>query len=314
MSTRYLVQPAVLGKQSHIEISAKKYQTLVWYNMFNFKTFEVELAFEFVVMNYIDIEKYIAEHFVRDMVVRDQSEDTFRAWQWGFMRVLSNWLSSIRFWHDLLFEYLDSQFDSERRFFNHCKEFDRKLRAAEIEYDLVFHLRNYSQHKGFPLSSSARDFRWNDDRTQSTISSTYSLDYEAVRSYFEAPDRDDKRRIAFGKRLQAYSGGSPLDLKSVIRKSMGLFGRFMDEFRVQTSNESLRCEEFVLDLIKKFTTVHPGSSILGLAAFPVDEKGLKPKKSETVSVRDEFIIRLRNLRKQNTESSLSTEKRAISNR
>jgi hypothetical protein len=136
-----------------------------------------------------------------------------------------------------------------------------------------------------------------------------------MRPYFGKVGRDSKLRNAFGKKIEAYSKGNPFDLKPIIRQSLGVFGQFMDELRSSMEQQVHANETFVTDLIERYTSAHPGVSIIGLSAMPVDDRKIVKDRADVVPVRDEFILRAQELRKKNNGKTLaSMGKRLISNR
>ncbi len=302
---RYVLKPNALGKTPEIEISEQDYLEAKKCHKKNYEAFEIELAFDFVVKNYIEIEKYIAEHLVLEMVGHEESEDRIRNQMWGFMRVLSNWLASISFWHNI----------AENRLIKICgrgetlqsfKDDHSQLQTDEFSYALLFHLRDYSQHGGFPITGFNKKSSWNDSFTQLGFSTNYNLNYEDIRPYFEI-GTGNRNRKEFGKRIEEYSKGKPFDLKPIIRQSLGHLGKFMDNIRAAMSSQTSENENLILELIKKYTDTCPDTSIVGLSAVSVNDI------NNNVPIRDEFILRAKKLRKKNNESSLKNmEKRIIS--
>lgn len=312
MKITHLLGLDVIGNFPDIEISEQEYLNVKASTPRIYAAFEIELAFDFVVTNYVEIEKYVAEHLVLDMVGSLNSVDAFRAQQWGFIRTLNNWLSSISLWKDI----------ARGRLITICgrgselEAFDAaeiEFRTQEFEFELVFHLRNFSQHGGFPLTSSTSGARWNDERTELSFSAGYKLDYNAIRPYFEAGGKGGKARKAFGKRIEEYCGGEPFDLKPVIRKSMGQLGAFMDRIRNVLSGPVEKSQSTILDLISKYKSAHPEISIIGLSVMPADEQKVVEDRNDIISVRDEFIVRTKELQKKNNGNSLKMERRTITN-
>ena len=155
MSTQYLLKPAVLGRVPEIVITRQEYMDAKRCHRQIYEVFEIELAFDFLVTNYVEIEKYIAEHLVLDMAGQSTTADAFRQQQWGFMRTLNNWLASISFWRDLTRSRLISICGRglELKAFEDARA---QLEQNEFAYAFLFHLRNYSQHGGFPITGSSR--------------------------------------------------------------------------------------------------------------------------------------------------------------
>lgn len=314
MTTKYLLKPAVLGRQPEITISRQEYVDAKRCHKRIYEAFEIELAFDFVVTNYIEIEKYIAEHLVLNMVGQSDTPDALRRQHWGFMRTLNNWLASISLWRDLTQIRLVS-ICGRRAELRYFKNAHSKLQKDEFAYAFLFHLRNYSQHGGFPVTGMSSNIRWNEERTQLSNSANYTLDYDQIRSYFEASGQGVQNRRAFGKRIKTHSQGKPFDLKPIIRQSLGLLGTFMDGVRSTMDQHVTQNERLVLDLIERFQTAHPNASIIALSAMPVDGKSKTVKsKVDIVPVRDEFILRAKEMREKNNGKTLaSMEKRIISN-
>lgn len=308
---KYVLTPAVLGPTPEIIISEQEYLEAKRCHNHNYEAFEIELAFDFVVANYVEIEKYIAEHLVLDMAGQTRTEDAFRAQQWGFMRKLNNWLASISFWRDLTRSRLISICGRSTEL-DELKATHAELQEKEFVYALVFQLRNFSQHGGFPITSSSSGPRWNEERTELKFSASYRLNYEKIRSYFEAGGSGARARRKFGKRVLDYSKEESFDLKPIIRRSIGILGLSMDRARSSLYDSTSQNEEFVLDLIERFRTAHPNTSTVGLSAMLLDDD-IVSDKADVVSVRDEFIVRARLFREKNNAGTLSMEKSIISN-
>lgn len=314
MSVRYLLKPAVLASTPGINISKQQYVDAKRCGKQVYEAFEIELAFEFLVTNYVEIEKYIAEHLVLDMAGQSRTVDSFRLQQWGFARTFNNLLASISFWRDL----------TRNRLIAICgrgaelKEFDAsigKLQNDVFATAFLFHMRNYSQHGGFPVTGSSTGSRWNEQWTEITYSASYTLSYDLVRPYFEQTGKGSRARKSFRKEIEAYSKGEPIDLKPVIRRSLGFFGQFMDEVRASMRKRVQVNEDLVTELIELYRSTHPGISILGLSVMPVDQDEVVENEADIVPVRDEFIERAKEMRLKNNGKSLANlDKRIISNR
>jgi hypothetical protein len=315
MPVTYLLKPYIIGHVPEITISEQEYLDAKRCYTEVYEAFEIELAFDFVVKNYLDIEKYVADHLVLDMVGQIDTVDAFRLQRWGFVRTLNNWLGSISFWRDFTRRCL---IDICGRESTALKDFDnslQKLRNDEFVIGFLFRLRDYSQHWGFPPVGQVTGPIWNEGRTELTFSANYTLSYDDMRPYFEKEGKDSKSRKAFGKKIEAYSKGNPFDLKPIIRQALGFFGQFMDGLRSSMEKEVNATETFITDLIERYTSAHPGVSIIPLSAMPVDDRKIVNDRADVVPVRDEFILRARELRRKNNGRTLaSMGKRLISNR
>lgn len=186
------------------------------------------------------------------------------------------------------------------------------LTDKEFAYGFVYHLRNYSQHGGFPLTGTRTGGSWDETWSQLKFSATYSLDYDVIRPHFEGDGKNSKVRRKFGKRIQEHSQGKPFDLKPIIRESLGVLGLCMDQVRELMAVHVSKNEDFVVKLIDRFTTAHPGTSVVGLSVMPVDERDSVRDKANIIPVRDESVIRARQFREKNNAQTLSVENRIIS--
>jgi len=313
MPVTYLLAPHVLAPVPEITITEQEYLDAVRCHRQVYEAFEIELAFDFVVTNYIEIEKYVAEHLVLEMSGQTNTVDAIRMQSWGFVRTLYNWLGSISFWRDFTKKRLiDICGLSGLQGFNNSLG---KLRNDEFMTGFLFHLRDYTQHWGLPLVGSSTGASWNEERTELTYSANFMLYYDEMRPYFEKGGKNSELRKGFGKKIEAYGKGKPFDLKPIIRQSIGVFGQFMDEVRSSMEQQVHANETFVKDLIERYISTHPGVSIFGLSAMPVDEEKIVKNKADVVPVRDEFIVRAQAMRKKNNGKTLaSMGKRLISNR
>jgi hypothetical protein len=311
MPVTYLLKPYIISRVPEIMISEQEYLDAKRCYKEVYEAFEIELAFDFVVKNYLDIEKYVAEHLVLDMAGQIDTVDAFRLQRWGFVRTLNNWLGSISFWRNFTRKCL---IDICGRGSTALQEFEdslAKLRNDEFVIGFLFFLRDYSQHWGFPPIGPVTGPSWNGGRTELTFSANYTLSYDDLRPYCEG-----KRELRkFGKKIEAYGKGEPFDLKPIIRQGLGFFGQFMDGLRSSMEEQVHATETFVMDLIERYTSAHPGVSIIPLSAMPVDDRKIVNDRADVVPVRDEFILRAQELRRKNNGKTLaSMGKRLISNR
>jgi hypothetical protein len=67
MPVTYLLKPYIISRVPEIMISEQEYLDAKRCYKEVYEAFEIELAFDLVVKNYLDIEKYVAEHLVLDM-------------------------------------------------------------------------------------------------------------------------------------------------------------------------------------------------------------------------------------------------------
>jgi hypothetical protein len=278
-----------------------------------YQAFEIELAFDFVVKNYLDIEKYVAEHLVLDMAGQIDTVDAFRLQRWGFVRTLNNWLGSINFWNNFTQKCLSNIYGRGATELQCFKDSLAKLRNDKFVIGFLFFLRDYSQHWGFPPIGPVTGPSWNRRHTELTFSANYTLSYDDLRPYCEG--RRDSKSGKFGKKIEAYGKGEPFDLKPIIRQALGFLGQFMDGLRSSMEERVHATETFVTDLIERYTSAHSGVSIIPLSAMPVDDRKIGNGRADVVPVRDEFILRAQELRRKNNGKTLaSMGKRLISNR
>ena len=87
----------------------------------------------------------------------------------------------------------------------------------------------------------------------------------------------------------------------------------MDRTRSSMVGYTSQNEKFILDLIERFRTAHPDTSVVGLSVMPLDDRNIVSDKTDIISVRDEFIIRARQFRTKNNAKRLSKERLIISN-
>src|SRR4029077_7618010 len=98
---------------------------------------------------------------VLDMAGQTQTVDAIRLQNWGFVRTLNNWLGSISFWRDLM-RNRPINICGRGSELQDCTNSFMMLRNDEFVTAFLFHLRNYSQHGGFPLTGSSTGGSWNE--------------------------------------------------------------------------------------------------------------------------------------------------------
>lgn len=311
-SMSFILKPHVLGWQGKISLEKSDYDELSEIFPKIYMAFEIELAFEFVVRNFIEIERYVSEHLILDMTGRSREVDHFRTQQWGFMQRFNSWLASISFSRDLTQNRLIKICGRGSELKEFKDEFQSRL-ETDFEFGLIFHLRNYSQHAGFPFTGMRKGGQWYDDWSKLEYSADYKLDYDQIRPYFVEGGQGVTARKAFGRKIESYCNGEPLELKSIARKTIASLADFMEFVRDTMKPVVEENDQRVLELLSSYQSEFPGESVTGLSIIPVDERGVLISGMNVIPVRDEFIDRRKNFEKRNGKSLGSMAKRVITN-
>lgn len=279
---KYLLVPVTLGFNytKKIFLTEKEYMQAKEADKKIFTLLEIELAFDFLVMNYIDIEKYIAEGLVTVMTAENiYPIENLRTLHYGFIRKLNNWLSSLSFWYDFTKSHHQTTYAKKSKKFKELENKFIELKENLFETAFFFHLRNYALHKGFPVTGHTSRTKWMNiqgtDNKQVVFQADYILYYDDIRSFFEnSTSKGSRERKRFGKQVEEKYEDQKIDVKKLLRLAMITLEKAMKDIRSLTQAEAEKHTGFIERLFNKFNENYPNSSENYDLAIILDEASI----------------------------------------
>lgn len=237
-----------------IEISASDYEELVFAQTGIYEALAIEEKFDLVTCNYFEFEKILHQVAI--------SSRLFVATDWVRMiqdlqsanGALMNLLAIFRAYIDHVPHHMGEIFGKNSVA---CNDFQKSLRKeydSVLGYRLIYALRNYVQHRGFPiqyLDTSLRAGRKSDGRLEVKCMAT---PYLLVSQLREEPK--------FKKEIlsEIESIGEKVDLKRFTRESISSISRINKIPRMHVSNRYKDWKSSVFEIQRRCVELIGGSS------------------------------------------------------
>ncbi|MBY0098667.1 hypothetical protein [Mesobacillus maritimus] len=145
--------------------------------------------FQMVLDNYLDLTKYLEKQENDEK----HSEDSIKKIGFHANRLTINYLSSAKLFIEHTEKKLKSKYGNNSQEFKDWKSATKKEFDSSFSYRFLYHLRNYTQHYGFPIGSISRNSKIKNIMLffvkDSLISNNYDWHRDVIRDLKEAPDK-----------------------------------------------------------------------------------------------------------------------------
>ncbi len=261
---KYAITRDVLGAGLLLEMSENDFISLKEARKNLIEVLYLEQKLDVVIENYREFELEILSSTTTSMISRN--------FEWGyfsdeinkFNRRIINLLTACRLYVDHSCHHISNIFGKKSKQLSYVKglfsaEYDNK-----IEYRAMEAIRNYVQHRGFPVHSysflSKRVEDKNGDKIQ--FSNTPYINLAEI--------EDDKKikRSVVGELKQI---GDKIDLKPFVREYVSSFCHIQKEIRNLVSQDIVKWEASLNNAIDKITTKFPELPLIGLIAVSIND-------------------------------------------
>jgi hypothetical protein len=254
----------VLGASKFVSMTEEEYFDIRRRREILLEALFIEEKFDLVVDNYLEFETDLLDSVAREMVRGVQSWTAFQAERNQMNRRIVNLLSACRLYLDHTRHHLGN-IDSNNG--EIAKTIEAKISAqydGSLGYRTMEALRNYVQHRGYPLHGVTFDARWLDDWKKARY---------AVTPYMKIAElaEDGKFKAAVLEELKAR--GDTADIKPIVREYVDGLGKIHTEVRTQIRSLVEESDTVIRGAIERYRKADPiEDSVIGLAAVRREER------------------------------------------
>ncbi len=279
----------VLDSTAFVHISVDEYQKMKNAKDALFESLFIEEKYDLVVENYLEFEGSLLESVARHMILSGQDYRWFQMERSLFNRRLANLLSTARMYTHHVKRHLTNIFATEEGEAPDIGTLFSDQYDTRLGYRAMEQLRNFVQHRGFPVHAVTYNSRWTDgEKSELQFAVSPYLCPEDIRA-----DRRFNKSVL--EELEAF--GERVDIKVLVRDYVEGIWAVHDKIRESLSPRIVLWEAALDGAFVRFQSQYPDEqSVIGLAAVARDERG---QYSEPIQIFKEFLDYRRQLERKN---------------
>jgi len=286
----YVLAKGVIGFKGYISIDESYYSNIKAAKDLLFEGLYIEEKYDLVIENYKEFESELLNTTLKNVVNWDYDWGKFVGAKNELNRRVVNLLSACR----LYIDHVRHHFNQIHQ--NNTDALEKLKKKISHEYDSNFSyrflesLRNYVQHRGYPISSCSFPSKRIKEGNISNLQ--YSLT-----PYIDIAQL--KNDVKFKKLVLAEIGEKTekIDIKKTIREYIDSVARIHEKLRELLTDDIKKWEKTIYDSIDLFKNKFgPDEKVLGLAAMVRNPKGFY---SHRVYIFPDFIDHRKFLERKN---------------
>lgn len=243
MGTRYCLGRGVIGESNFVDISAEEFARAKEAKDNLFTLLGVEEKLDMLLENYAEYEQTLLNLALGHAIGHPLDWDSFRDGLFLMNRRLSNVLAVCRQYVDQVQHDFSSIYGSDGEMKDRLKgifgdQYDRLL-----GYRVMDALRNYTQHRAFPVTMLSYPTAWDKERLHLHFRTKAAIRLEDV--------RDDKFSSRVREELRAL-GGDSFDLTRFLREYVEGFCHAHTKIRELTQSEAERWGETIRATLQRY--------------------------------------------------------------
>jgi hypothetical protein len=267
---KYELARDVLGSSASIELSEAEYLQLKSAQKNLLEALFMEEKLDVVISNYLELETDLLSSAARHMVQRNQDYIWFQTERNLLNRRLVNLLTACRSYMDQTRHHLSNIFGNESDIVTKIEEYKAKQYDQYLGYRVMEALRNYVQHRGFPIHGITYNSQWLESKSEDERKLLFSLTPYMSPRDLEEDGKFKKSVLEEVKRL-----GDTLDIKPLIREYVGALSTVHERIREALREDIQIWEQTVLGALDRFLKEYPEEkSVIGLIAVAESEDGV----------------------------------------
>jgi hypothetical protein len=259
----------VVSSTAFLPISEKEYEEIAEAKAGLLEALFVEEKFDLVVENYLELELCFLESTTKNMVLGNQDYQWFQVQRNLFNRRLVNLLSACRSYVDYSKQHIQMMLPKDENAVERIKSAFSNHYDSCLGYRAMEALRNFVQHRGFPIHAASYNAEWN--RKGEESQSIYGLSVYTKTIYLR---EDGEFKTSVLEELERLGGR--VNIKPLIRDYVAALGDVHAGLREMTKQSVETWDRVVLETINRFKTAFPDeNSMKGLAAVLREEGEFK---------------------------------------
>lgn len=265
---KYVLCRYAIGQGGQLEITENQYSGYASDIRTLMELCDMEEKFNAFIDNYFELERGLLEDSLRAMLYRGHKSEDLLGPKHSANRRVINLMTAVRLYIDSLPQHANRLLTGES--LEKVKQAPSRAYDSSFAYRAMEALRNYSQHKAFPIHGWTVSYHRDD-------STTPNIHWAGVRPSLDVDEfsKAGKFKSSVLKELQELK--PPIFLKPLIREYMERLGEVHAEFRAATKSLMDEAQRRLKAGVDQFVAQYPGSTSL-VVALPVDERGIKQGK------------------------------------
>ena len=300
---KYLLAKRTLGSSVTIKITEQEYKKIKTAKNNLLEIFYIEQKFDIFIGNYLELEldllKYAAYHMIRG---NETHAELYKGLN-QIIRRLINLLSTGRLYLDQSIHNLNNISSIKSINIEEINTEKNKQYDQYLGYRVMEALRNYVQHRGYPIQSLTYNNKLvgKDPNGRVLFSTTPYIHVQE----FEKDNKFKKEVLKEIKRL-----GEKIDLKPLLREYVESLWNIHAKIRELLKSDILAWEQLLQNTLNKIQSnnskIRPN---IGLSAVRQNEDGLNIDSFEI----DKFIIEYRQELQRKNSTFINLSKRYVTN-
>lgn len=300
---KYLLTERTLGSSVTIKITEEEYKKIKTARNNLLEIFYIEEKFDILIGNYLEFEldllKYAAHHMVRGSENRTELHRGLNQ----ITRRIINLLSTGRLYLDQSIHNLNNIPSIKSINIEEIKKEKNKQYDQYLGYRVMEALRNYVQHRGYPVQS----LTYNNKLVGKDPNERYLF---SITPYIRVQEfeKDNKFKKEVLKEIKLL--GEKVDLKPLMREYVEALWNIHAKIRELLKSDILEWEQLFQNTINKFQGKNSKiRSIIGLSAVKQNEGG---SYIDSIEI-DKFIIEYRQELQRKNSTFINLSKRYVTN-
>lgn len=259
---KYTLRKRVIGKVPEIEITEGQYAEFEIARSKLLNAFGVEEKYEVVIVSYLEFEKQMLAAAADNMVRRPVDYSDIFNVRLGMNIRLINLLTAIRMYVDQLNQNVQkcipSDVDVKEKVANlFSTEYD-----GNIDYRFMEALRNYVQHRGFPVHLTQQGMKWTSMGDDGLLE--FTMELSSQHSNLKEDDKFKKKVLL--------EMDDKIDLKAATRHYVESISNVHESVRSMITESVMSARELIEDAHSQYATVYT-DSLVGLSACKCSDDG-----------------------------------------
>ena len=263
----YGLKRYVIGSSAFVEISREDYEYFKLAKANSLEVLFIEMKFDFVIENFLELEMSFLEIAANHMVLRNLSYPRLQNEKNLVNRRLVNLLSACRSYLDQAMHHLHNILSKESETVKEIEEYKNQQYDQCFGYKVMEALRNYVQHRGFPIHEVAFNTKWVELKSGKWM--LFSL------TPYIRPDKleeDEQFKKSVLKDLK--ESGDKIDIKPLARDYIASLGSIHEKIRNLLRADVDDWKQTILAAMSRFKEKYPDEpSIVGLEAVVRNDDG-----------------------------------------
>jgi len=244
---KYYLTDFIYEKQEFYEISEDIYKNLLLSKSNLFQVLFIEEKLDLVVENYTEYEMELLNSSIHQMLYHNNNWSSYSNDINRISRRIVNLLTTSRLYLDHIIHHLNILYGSNN---NKTETIKTKISSeydSNLSYRIIYALRNYVQHRGFPIHGC----NYNAVRTEDKNSNQGNLLY-TVTPYINADKLEEDKGFKEIVLDEIKELGDKIDIKPIVRGFIDSVGNIHQEVRAILNADILLWEKCLFETVKSF--------------------------------------------------------------